>query len=98
MLGILIRDFFQWMSFIFSNQNKTEKTSKSRFIFRRISSVWEEMEKPKYRVRQMKAEDFQEVLNICTEVDFTIAKHDLTIAYNMDPNGFFVAQNIDSGK
>jgi hypothetical protein len=56
------------------------------------------MEKQKYRVRQMKAEDFEEVLNICTEVGLTIAKHDLTIAYNIDPNGFFVAQNIDSGK
>ncbi len=42
----------------------------------------------------MKAEHFEEVLKICIEVGFTIAKHDLTIAYNIDPNGFFLSLKI----
>lgn len=56
------------------------------------------MMKTKYIIRQMKVEDFEDVIKMCTEFGFNIANSELKNAYSLDPKGFFVAQDLDSGE
>ncbi|CAG2112227.1 unnamed protein product, partial [Medioppia subpectinata] len=54
--------------------------------------------KPNYTIRCIRAEDFQEVRDLWASIGFSIHKYANDVMIKSDPNGLFVAEDIDSGK
>jgi hypothetical protein len=54
--------------------------------------------KPNFIIRELKLDDCEQVRNIWTEVKFVIAKYINEVMMKIDPKGFFVAQDIETGK
>jgi len=53
---------------------------------------------PPFQVRQMTEDDFKQVVNLWTELDIAVYKSLMPTFYSIDPNGFYVAVNLEDDK
>ena len=51
-----------------------------------------------YQIRNYNSKDFQQLIDIYTDVGFLIYKYTINLANRIDQHGIFVAEDVDSGK